>query len=119
MAIMAILVLRFWRGFQAPSASPNHDCCQGLSEPGTLGEVALDLLSFDRSRRDLQIVGQRRGDGHDQKRGRAHGEVGGCEREQCERGFAVQWDSVSRSACALLADRESGDAIIDAACIGK
>ncbi len=26
--------------------SPNHDCCQGLSEPGTLAEVALDLLSL-------------------------------------------------------------------------
>ena len=26
--------------------SPNHDCCQGLSEPGTLAEVALDLLCF-------------------------------------------------------------------------
>ncbi|KFB70027.1 transposase [Candidatus Accumulibacter vicinus] len=26
--------------------SPNHDCCQGLSEPGTLAEVALDLISL-------------------------------------------------------------------------
>ena len=26
--------------------SPNHDCCQGLSEPGTLAEVALDPLSL-------------------------------------------------------------------------
>ena len=26
--------------------SPTHDCCQGLSEPGTLAEVALDLLSL-------------------------------------------------------------------------
>jgi hypothetical protein len=26
--------------------SPNHDGCQGLSEPGTLAEVALDLLSL-------------------------------------------------------------------------
>jgi len=25
--------------------SPNHDCCQCLSEPGTLAEVALDLIS--------------------------------------------------------------------------
>jgi len=26
--------------------SPNDDCCQGLTKPGTLAEVALDLLSF-------------------------------------------------------------------------
>ncbi|WP_300451810.1 hypothetical protein [Accumulibacter sp.] len=26
--------------------SPNHGCCQGLSEPGTLLEVALDILPF-------------------------------------------------------------------------
>ena len=47
-AIMAILVLWFWRGFQAPSARFPRitTAVRGLSEPGTLAEVALDLLSF-------------------------------------------------------------------------
>ena len=47
---MAILVLRFRRGFQAPSARfPRITTAVRAyqsSEPGTLAEVALDLLSF-------------------------------------------------------------------------